>query len=126
MIQRVLVIDDSETDQFICSCVLEEHNESIEIIKAYDGKEGLEILATLDKHPELILLDINMPRMNGHEFLEEYHATYDNPTSVVVMLTSSSQLQDKEEAMRYAFVKEYQQKPLSADAVLRLETVLSI
>jgi CheY-like chemotaxis protein len=126
MIQRVLVIDDSETDQFICSCVLEEHNESIEIIKAYDGKEGLEILATLDKHPELILLDINMPRMNGHEFLEEYQATYDNPTSVVVMLTSSSQLQDKEEAMRYGFVKEYQQKPLSADAVLRLETALSI
>ena len=56
MIQRVLVIDDSETDQFICSCVLEEHNSSIEIIKAYDGKEGLEILATLDTPPELILL----------------------------------------------------------------------
>ena len=90
MIQRVLVIDDSETDQFICSCVLEEHNSSIEIIKAYDGKEGLEILATLDTPPELILLDINMPRMNGHEFLIEYNSIYDNPASVVVMLTSSA------------------------------------
>ena len=84
MIQRVLVIDDSETDQFICSCILEEYNNDIEILKAYDGKEGLEILAQLDKPPEMILLDINMPRMNGHEFLAEYTKMHSDPASVVV------------------------------------------
>ncbi len=124
MIQRVLVIDDSETDQFICSCILEEYNNDIEILKAYDGKEGLEILAQLDKPPEMILLDINMPRMNGHEFLAEYTKMHSDPASVVVMLTSSSQERDKEESMQYKFVKQYQEKPLSVEAVQKLESLL--
>jgi len=125
MIQRVLVIDDSETDQFICSCILEEYNKDIEILKAYDGKEGLEILANLDTAPEMILLDINMPRMNGHEFLAEYKKRHAAPASVVVMLTSSSQERDKDESMQYSFVKEYQEKPLSVEAVQKLEALLN-
>jgi CheY-like chemotaxis protein len=125
MIQRVLVIDDSETDQFICSCILEEYNGDIEILKAYDGKEGLEILADLDTPPEIILLDINMPRMNGHEFLAEYTKTHENPASVVVMLTSSSQERDKEDSMQYKFVKEYQEKPLSVEAIQKLAALIS-
>tara|TARA_R110002126_G_scaffold13118_4_gene56964 strand:- start:109136 stop:109516 length:381 start_codon:yes stop_codon:yes gene_type:complete len=124
MIQRVLVIDDSETDQFICSCILEEYNNNIEILKAYDGKEGLEVLAKLDSPPEMILLDINMPRMNGHEFLAEYTKMHENPASVVVMLTSSSQDRDKEASMQYDFVKEYQEKPLSVEAVQKLAALI--
>jgi CheY-like chemotaxis protein len=120
-----LVIDDSETDQFICSCILEEYNGDIEILKAYDGKEGLEILADLDTPPEIILLDINMPRMNGHEFLAEYTKTHENPASVVVMLTSSSQERDKEDSMQYKFVKEYQEKPLSVEAIQKLAALIS-
>lgn len=123
MIDRILVIDDSETDQFICSCILEEYNKNIEILKAYDGKEGLEVLSSLDKPPELILLDINMPRMNGHEFLEEYAKLGNDATSVVVMLTSSAQEKDKEQAMKYGFVRQYQQKPLSVEAVQKMETL---
>lgn len=124
MIDRVLVIDDSETDQFICSCVLEEYNENMEILKAYDGKEGLEILSKLDAPPEIILLDINMPRMNGHEFLAEYTKLFDVPASVVVMLTSSSQERDKEQSMQYDFVREYQQKPLSVESLQKFEDLV--
>ncbi len=123
MIDRILVIDDSETDQFICSCILEEYNENIEILKAYDGKEGLELLSTLSEPPKLILLDINMPRMNGHEFLAEYAKLSGERPAVVVMLTSSAQERDKEQAMQYGFVRQYQQKPLSVEAVQNLENL---
>ena len=57
----------------------------IEIIKAYDGQEALEILKDLDENPSLILLDINMPRMNGFEFLKSIRETDLNSIPILVL-----------------------------------------
>jgi len=58
------------------------------VLQAYDGQEALEVLKDLDTQPDVIFLDINMPRMNGHEFLEEY-SKWDKCSVVIIMLTSS-------------------------------------
>ena len=110
-IKQVLIIDDSDADQFMAAAAIEEFDLQIEILQAYDGQEALELLDTLEKQPDLIFLDINMPRLNGFEFLAEY-STKEDRTSIVVMLTSSNQEKDKETARSYGCVKGYIEKPL--------------
>lgn len=120
--KSVMIIDDSEGDQFLAKDIIEQFDSNIEILQAYDGQEALEILGDLPQQPNLIFLDINMPRMNGHEFLEEYE-TWENQTVVVIMLTSSDQEQDKEKSMAHKCVKNYFTKPLDLSA---LEAVIII
>lgn len=111
MIQSILIIDDSPADQLLTQMTIESYSKDIKILQAYDGREGLDILAAEATPPDAILLDINMPGMNGHEFLEEY-SKQENPSCVVVMLTSSVQQQDKKKCMKFDFVKRYFDKPL--------------
>lgn len=110
-ISQVLVVDDSDADQFMAVEAIEEFNNNIDVLQAYDGQEALDLLDELEKQPDLIFLDINMPRLNGFEFLEEYSKKKDR-TSIVMMLTSSNQEKDKEDSESYSCVKGYIEKPL--------------
>lgn len=110
--RSILVIDDSEADQFIMKTLIHKYDSTVDVVKALNGQEALQRLQTLKTHPDLILLDINMPGMNGHEFLKEYEKTY-GKKSIVVMLTSSEQDQDKVKAHSHKSVKCYMVKPLS-------------
>lgn len=110
----VMIVDDSEPDQFICKAIIENENPVTTVLQAYDGQEALELLDSVDQQPEVIFLDINMPRMNGHEFLEAYNKREGNGAAVVIMLTSSEQKEDKEKSMAYKCVKSYIAKPLDA------------
>ncbi|ACT58585.1 response regulator [Hirschia baltica] len=113
-IERVLIVDDSNADLFLSELVIKKHDKNIEIQTAYNGREALEILDSLDVQPDIIFLDINMPEMNGHEFLEIYNQRTDQ-TSVVIMLTSSDQKIDIEKATAYDCVKHFFTKPLDED-----------
>ncbi len=120
----ILVIDDSEGDQLYNEIILSDYFGEIEILKAYDGVEALEMLEGQEKEPDLILLDINMPRMNGHEFLQTYSEENQRDTPVIVMLTSSNQEQDKNNAKQYKCVKDYLLKPIGDPSLSALETIL--
>ncbi len=120
--RSVLVVDDSEADQFLTKRIILKHNAAAVVHQAYDGREALTLLDALEHQPEIIFVDINMPVMDGHEFLEKY-AQRQAPVSVVVMLTSSEQRLDKERAGVYAFVREYLLKPLSPEDLARLTDV---
>jgi CheY-like chemotaxis protein len=112
------VVDDSEADQFICDHILRKYNPDIQILTALDGEEALATLKDLDTLPQIIFLDINMPRMNGHEFLEAYAKQYDlSNAPVVIMLTSSNQKRDVDKSMAFDVVVEYFTKPLNIDAL---------
>jgi len=108
----ILVVDDDENDQFICEYTIRKFDPDIRILKALDGAEALDILRT--ETPDAIILDINMPVMNGFEFLDRYAAEFEEHAPVVAMLTSSHLGKDRERAMQYAFVKSYFEKPLTA------------
>jgi len=111
-IDTVLIVDDNEGDQLLVRLAVEEYDPSITIYVAYDGQEALDLIDSLDEDPNLIFLDINMPGMNGHEFLVEYHKTQ-HTGCVITMLTSSDQESDKALSMTYPLVKKYTIKPLS-------------
>lgn len=117
----VMVVDDSEADQFICEYTLKKYNPDIEIMSAFDGQEALDMLEAAETRPQVIFLDINMPRMNGHEFLATYTTLYEaDNASVVVMLTSSDQTKDVERSMAYEAVMDYFIKPLSEEDIVSL------
>lgn len=123
--KTILIVDDSEGDQFYTGLIFEAECEGILILSAYDGQEALNVLKKhKDKPPDLILLDINMPRMNGHEFLTEHAKNTGDEIPVIVMLTSSDQERDKEQALAYACVKDYLLKPLKADIVPKLTALV--
>jgi CheY-like chemotaxis protein len=114
--KSVMIVDDSEADQYLAQDVIEQFDPNIEIHQAFDGKEALEKLSVLDPQPDVIFLDINMPRMNGHEFLEVY-SQWENHSKVVIMLTSSDQDYDKEKSKAHNTVINYFIKPLQLEAL---------
>ncbi|HNB10517.1 MAG TPA: response regulator [bacterium] len=94
--EKILMIDDEPDKIFIFSTILQ--NKGFEVITSESGREGLEIMTRI--RPDLILLDINMPDINGHtvrEKLKERPSTRNVP---IVMFSSSDQLPDKLASLR--------------------------
>ena len=94
-----LLVDDDETTNFVNQMLLKDMGVTEQVLTAHNGQEALELIQQRCRQglcPELILLDINMPVMNGFEFLEEFEQLeFANKQSVViVMLTTSLNPQD--------------------------------
>ena len=121
-ITSILVVDDDENDQFICDYTIRKYDPSIRVLKAFDGTEALDLLHR--ETPDAIILDINMPVMNGFEFLDRYAEEFEVHAPVVAMLTSSHLGKDRERAMQYSFVKSYFEKPLQADHLRLMSELL--
>ncbi len=85
--KSILIIDDDEDLQEAIRCTLEESG--YKVFSASDGKQGLNLLHELATPPDLILLDFNMPHMNGNEFLER-QATLGTPLSNIPVLVTSA------------------------------------
>lgn len=123
--KAVLLVDDSGDDQFIAKYAMRKRWPDAEVICASDGVEAIRLLESRATHPpDLIILDINMPRMDGHEFLETWYHDHALDIPVVVVLTSSDQQSDKDRAGRFACVRDYVVKPIDASVLERLEPIL--
>lgn len=120
--RQILLIEDSEADQYIFQYFMKKKKPDVEIIITNDGEHALEVLKKMEAEPDLIFLDINMPVMNGHEFLKEFTEDNSREIPVVIMLTSSDQEQDKAQAMSFKCVKEYLVKPLKAEHIEMLDS----
>ncbi|MEN8718987.1 MAG: response regulator, partial [Oceanococcaceae bacterium] len=118
-LKTVLLVDDYEADNFIHRLALERLGCVEQVIGCNDGREALDCLHDRDRVgqplPELIFLDINMPVMNGWEFLEEFEARYSaySGGTVVVMLSTSLNPDDQARATRYSKVRSFIDKPLT-------------
>ena len=121
-ITSILVVDDDENDQFICDYTIRKFDPSIRVLKAHDGAEALDMLQ--GETPDAIILDINMPVMNGFEFLDRYATEFEVHAPIVALLTSSRLGKDRERAMQYSFVKSYFEKPLQADHLRLMSELL--
>jgi len=92
---NVLVVDDDEVDVVTVRRAFERKRIANRIYVAKDGVDALDLLRTEQiSRPILILLDINMPRMNGLEFLRELRKDHDHQSHVVFVLTTSSNQSD--------------------------------
>lgn len=131
----VLIIDDNEADRFLLSRLIKKAQISECIIEKCDGLEAMKFLVDdyennlhsfTDKFPPcLIFLDINMPKMDGFEFLACFSAARaKNPDAydsvVFMMFTSSANQKEMDEALSYDFVKGFITKmPDTQDELLQ-------
>lgn len=119
----ILLVDDSEITNRVHTLMFRKAGYDVQIETASDGLEALELLrAGLEQGrpcPDVLLLDLNMPRMNGFEFLDAYQAVPEplRATIVLVMVTSSLLPRDKERAERNPYVRAFKIKPLDVDGV---------
>jgi len=116
----ILLIDDDEEDNFFHKIVINDMNITESIQVAHNGIEALEFLTKENQTaPELIFLDINMPKMNGWEFLEAYQKLNapQKAKLVVVMLTTSINPVDQKRAEQFPEIANFNSKPLT-DLVL--------
>ena len=113
-----MIIDDSEAEHFLAEDEIHNYNDAIEVISAYDGQEALKTLNSMDDQPCVILIDINMPGMNGFEFLEQY-SQKDNKSEIVIMMSSSVLPQDMNTLTNYDFVTSYCVKPFKMENILK-------
>ncbi|MFC5684103.1 response regulator [Flavobacterium sp. MAHUQ-51] len=123
----ILLIDDDAATNFINRRVIEKADITENIFTALNGKEAINFLTNKGNHqkeedavypqPNLILLDINMPIMDGWEFLEAYEKLDENQKSkiIIVMLTTSFNPDDKTRAEKIETISGFKNKPLSAE-----------
>ncbi|WP_282080530.1 response regulator [Aquimarina algiphila] len=97
---NILLIEDDEIERLKFARVLQKNNYPHNIIEAINGEEALDVLAQKEKLPDLIFLDLNMPKMNGLEFLKELKADATLQYLPVVILSTSNNHQDLKEAYR--------------------------
>ena len=120
-LSKALVVDDSRTVRMILARTLREVG--YEIGEAGDGKEAL---AALDKEPgqyRLVLVDWNMPVMNGIELLRELRARPQYDSLLIVMVTTETELGHMAEALD-AGANEYVMKPFTKEILIsKLEMV---
>ena len=112
--KKVLVVDDSPTIRQQIGRALGEAG--FEVIEATDGVDGIDKIAG-DKEIGMVILDINMPRMNGLEMLEKVKAQDANEALPVIMLTSEGQKSLIERAKR-AGAKGWIVKPFKSELLV--------
>ena len=99
---NILVIDDDDITAELVERALAPTGISYKVIAAPDGQDGLDLLRgkglACVKRPFLILLDLNMPRMNGFEFLDAVRADPALADSVIFVLSTSSNDADRARA----------------------------
>jgi CheY-like chemotaxis protein len=119
-IRCILLVDDDQITNFANELLLEDLAVAEQVLVAHNGQEALQRIrqGTAEACPELILLDINMPVMNGFEFLKAYEgldAAY-KQSVVILMLTTSMNPGDLER-LKQVPIQGLLNKPLTEEMV---------
>lgn len=93
--QRILVVDDDKDDQSFLLEAINELYPSFECDLADNGREALEYIDKNPPPPDYIFLDLNMPLLNGYEFLREYKKQPESSKSTIIVYSTSSHPQDR-------------------------------
>jgi CheY-like chemotaxis protein len=122
-LKTVLLIDDDEGTNFIHEFVIKNSNCAEEVCSVQSGSEALNYLKAMGEknlpQPDLIFLDINMPGMNGWEFLKKYDELNQikKESIVVVMLTTSLNPDDEKMAKSIPSISGFKNKPLTTETI---------
>jgi CheY-like chemotaxis protein len=117
---KIFLVDDQEIVNFINKKLLSKIGHVDNVQHYEDPVEAYENV--IDQSPSLVLLDLNMPILNGWEFLEKM-ANEPTKTKVIIVTSSTSEL-DRNKAKNYINVINYYTKPLNDDSLMELSHLL--
>ncbi len=125
-LKRILVIDDDETSNFINEIIIGRAEIAHDVKVFICANEALEYLKNGNDFPDLILLDINMPFIDGWEFLQAYFDCRFNQKhkTLICMLSSSIYESDRTRAASYPDRVEFISKPLTVESLHELATIV--
>lgn len=123
----ILLIDDDEPTNFLNRMVIEEVDCSERIETMQSAREALKYLTNTTPNgnyprPDLVFLDINMPAMDGWEFLEKYNQLPEDQKAkiIVVMLTTSFNPEDELKARNIEGISGFRNKPLTPEILMQI------
>ena len=111
---RILYIEDNEQNLYLVRFILEKHGYQVDV--ARDGQEGIEKAAAL--LPDLILLDIQLPHMDGYAVARQLRSNADLALIPIVAVTSYAMQGDREKALA-AGCNGYIEKPINPDTFMQ-------
>lgn len=109
----VLVIEDNEQNLYLLTFILEKH--AYKVHQARDGRQGIEL--AMEIKPDLILLDMQLPVMDGHEVTRQLRASPHLQGTPIVAVTSYAMAGDREKALE-AGCTGYIEKPINPDTFM--------
>jgi len=125
--KKVMVIDDSEIDRYVAEMVMRNFAFAEEVICMESAQDALEYLAGMENKPEelphLIFLDINMPEMNGFDFLNAYGQLSESikKNCIIMMLTTSLDEEDRIKSTQNEYVCKFLNKPLDKEKLDKVD-----
>lgn len=129
IVDTTVLIDDSEIDLFIQRRFLEVFGFTNNLIAYKSAQEAIDSLSgeASGTPPDIIFLDLNMPNIDGFGFLESFEKMDDRirEKSRIVVLTSSNNKHDKDQAFKYKNVIQYITKPIKQSDIDNLKKILS-
>ena len=111
--KKVLVIDDNKKNRYLISFLLEK--DGFEVIMATNGFEGME--AAKKQQVDLIIMDIKMPKMDGHETTRRIRRLKRYKSIPIIALTSYAMMEDREKAIK-AGCTGYMSKPITPETFI--------
>jgi CheY-like chemotaxis protein len=112
----ILLIDDDPINNLINKRLISKLDLSPNILDFIEADKALNYLCSIDDMKQtLIFLDINMPVMNGWDFLCHYAKTQKNRNDRIIMLSSSINYQDRQKSLENNYVEGFIEKPLTRD-----------
>jgi CheY-like chemotaxis protein len=111
----IVLVEDNPDDEALTLMALEKQNLAKDVVVLHDGVEALEFLLSPDNPlPDLVLLDINMPKVDGLEVLRRLRSEPRTAFLPIVLLTASDEERDVRDGYRFG-ANSYMRKPVSFD-----------
>jgi CheY-like chemotaxis protein len=111
---KILYIEDNEQNLYLVTFILEKHG--YEVCSATDGQEGIDLAARVK--PDLILLDIQLPRMDGYAVARQLRSNPELEKTPIVAVTSYAMAGDRDKALA-AGCTGYIEKPINPDTFMQ-------
>ena len=121
----IMLIDNNPDDNFYHARVIKKKDPAKQVLVMASATEALKYLASADAqklYPDLIFLDINMPGINGWDFMERYQTQ--KPLAVapiIIMLTTSENPDDRKRALQSGAITDYMTKPLTVEMLAAID-----
>ena len=114
MKRRILLIEDNEQNRYLATYILE--HKGYQVLHAPDGATGIDIAAA--EQPDMILLDIQLPNMNGYQVAKALRQNPRVPPVPIIAVTSYAMVGDREKAIESGCTG-YIEKPINPDTFIQ-------